>query len=413
MKRILFVDDEPQVLDGLRALLRPQRARWEMVFVGSGERALAELDGSRFDVVVSDMKMPVMDGATMLRRAEQRHPEVVRIVLSGFTEFETALRTVPMAHQFLLKPCDADVLVNVVERACALQTIIYDDVVRKVAEPLAEKLAPPRLYLELTKVLADDDAGVDQIARVVAADPGVAEAVLRLVNSAFIGLGREIASVDQAIAYLGTNMLKNMVLAVQVFTGRPSASESLWIHRAQRHALLVGTIARRISADDKRTSEDAFIAGVLHDIGKLMLSAGNEPAWTAMTTRSRAEGRPLHEIEHEQMGVTHAELGGYLLGRWGLPYPVIEATANHHAPWRAQRRPGLDALTAVYIANVLAHERERASGADDEPFAPLAEDDLKTQRVHEFLPAWREVASQCVGVSRFAQWMEGPDRRAA
>ena len=219
MKKILFVDDERNVLDGLRALLRPQRSRWDMTFVDSGERALAELAASPYDVIVSDMKMPVMDGPTLLRRIAVEHPGVVRIVLSGFSEFESALRTVPVAHHFLVKPCHDELLVNVVERAWALQSQLAAPAVRAAVGSPDRLPRPPHTYLALTEVLTKEAAGVAEVANVVGRDPAIAAKVLQLVNSAFLGLGREIESIEQATAYLGTNMLKNIVLTAQVFGG--------------------------------------------------------------------------------------------------------------------------------------------------------------------------------------------------
>src|SRR5215469_9947183 len=117
MTRILFVDDEPKVLDGLRRLLRPQRLQWDMSFIEGGEAALALLDQSPFDVIVSDLKMPGMDGTALLERAREHHPQVVRIVLSEYADLEAAFRAAQVAHQLLLKPCDAEMLRVAIDRA--------------------------------------------------------------------------------------------------------------------------------------------------------------------------------------------------------------------------------------------------------------------------------------------------------
>jgi putative nucleotidyltransferase with HDIG domain len=334
-------------------------------------------------------------------------------VLSGFTEFETALRTVPMAHHFLVKPCDSEVLVDVIDRACHLQKLMRDERLRALAEPLVGSVTLPQAYLDLIRVLAEDEAGLEQIAAVAGADQQVAARIMQLVNSAFLGLGREIPTLELATAYLGTNMLKNLVLAVQVFGGDGTAAHDLWMHRAQRHALLVGTIARRIAVADKRLSEDAFIAGILHDIGKRMLMGGHAQRWSAMVERARAEQRPLHEIERQELGVTHAEVGAYLLARWGLPYPVIEAVANHHDPSRIQRRPGLDAMAAVHVADLLAHEQTLAASGEDDPFAPLDESGLRSLGLADRRSEWRELAARCLGAARSAEWLGDDGRRAA
>src|SRR5713226_9458509 len=110
MRNILFVDDEPRILDGLQRTLQVQHLPWEASFALGGEAALALLETRPFDVIVADMRMPQMDGATLLTRVRQQFSHVARIVLTGYTEFDTALRAVPVAHQSLAKPCDPDML---------------------------------------------------------------------------------------------------------------------------------------------------------------------------------------------------------------------------------------------------------------------------------------------------------------
>jgi HD-like signal output (HDOD) protein len=400
MKRILFVDDERQVLDALRALLRPQRSRWEMAFVESGAQALAELERAPFDVIVADMRMPQMDGATLLTRVQERHPGVVRIVHSGYAEMEMALRAVPVAHQFLAKPCDAGVLENAVDRACNLQALIQDASVRGLVGKIRSLPVLPGVYFELTQLLVNEECSVASVARVIERDPTMVAKVLQLVNSAFIGLGRSITSVEQAIAYLGIRLLKDLTLVAHVFdTSRPVPREVL--DAIQSHSISVGSVARGLAGGNRLLGEDAFIAGVLHDIGKLILAAERPEAFARLHEHARATSRPLFAVEQEELGATHAELGGYLLGIWGLPYPVIEAVAFHHAPARVPARPGLDVFGAVYVANVLVHEARRGT-ADAESFAELDAGLVQALGVEERLPEWRQLAAQTLEEQRAA-----------
>jgi len=271
MKRILFVDYESLVLDALRALLRPRRDRWEMVFAPSAEEALARMEHERFDVVVSDMRMPGMDGAELLRRVQRDHANTVRVVLSGFAELELALRTVPVAHQFLVKPCEPDVLENVIDRACTLQSIVHAPAVERLVAGLGGLPGPPQTHLRLTAALAAGRGTDDEAADVLDEDPFVRANVLHLANSSLLGLGRDVTSVQEAVVELGPNMLKHLALAADVFGVPAPGAAALSLHRMQRHALYVGTLARTLAGGDRRLAEDAFIAGVLHDAGKLLL----------------------------------------------------------------------------------------------------------------------------------------------
>lgn len=390
MRRVLFVDDERQVLDALRALMRRKRGEWEMLFVEGGEQAIAELDRQPFDVIVSDMKMPGIDGAALLKHVQEHHARVVRIVHSGYAELEAALRAVPVAHQFITKPCDADVLENVVDRACQLQSLIHDDAVREFIGGIQTLPSLPGVYLELSRVLADERASVEDVARVVERDPSMCAKVLQLVNSAFVGLGRPMTGIEMAVSYLGMNMLKNLALVVKVFNPPAGSHASgAMLDRLSRHSLQVGSIGRQLAGSDRRLADDAFIAGVLHDVGKLILASERPADFERLTARAITESRPLFEVEREELGVTHAELGAYLLGIWGLPYPIVEAAANHHAPGRVPPRGGLDALATTYLANTIAHAQD-SGRADAFACAPIDEDYLRSVGVDQLLPDWRE-----------------------
>jgi HD-like signal output (HDOD) protein len=394
MKRILFVDDEPAVLDGLRRMLRPRREEWEMVFACGGEAALGELKTAPFDVIVSDMRMPGLDGATLLRQVQERYPNVVRIVLSGHTELEAALRAIPIAHQFLTKPCNADTLQETVERACSLRALLGDDAIRSALGDV-ESLPPvPRVYAALMRALADNDAPLSDVTRLVEQDPAICAKVLQLVNSAFLGVTRKVTSIQQAVSLLGTNMLKNLALSAEVqstFDGSRIAGFSFDAH--QGHALAVAGIARRL-LPDKRSGEDAFTAGMLHDVGKLVVAMRLPDHFRKVLATLRDEGRPMAEVEREIMAVTHAEIGAYLLGLWGLPYAIVEAVANHHVPTRIAFQRSLDVVAAVHIADKLAHE-----SVPEEPVsrAPLDLAYLETLGVANELPAWRAMAAKHTG----------------
>ncbi len=394
MKRILFVDDELGVLEALARMLYPLRAEWEMAFVPSGEAALAELERAPFDVIVSDMRMPGMDGAALLGRVEKRFPEIVRIVLSGYSEVEAALRVVPVAHQFLAKPCEAEKLREVVARSCALQALLSEELLRAAVAGIGALPSVPQVYAELTRALADENTPVADVARIVERDIALCAKLLQLVNSAFFGLPRRVTSIRSAVAYLGTNLLKNLALSLGVFRAFEGANlrAGFSLEAEQRHALLVASTARRM-LDDPRQAEDAFCAGMLHDIGRLVLAANLPEQFSRVLDAMRREGAPAPQVEAKLLGASHAEIGAYLLGIWGLPYPVVEAVAHHHRIERVEQR-SFDATGAVYVANLLAREEEGAlqtGGAAVENVDVRAY--LEGLGVAERLGEWRAVAA--------------------
>lgn len=391
-KAILFVDDEQAVLDGLRNLLRKQRTIWKMSFVTSGAAALEHLAKEPVDVVVSDMRMPQMDGATLLKEVQQRHPSVVRIVLSGFSEMEAALRTVPVAHQFLSKPCEPQHLQSVIERSCALHTLLADAELRRVIGSLKQLPSAPRTYHELTGALANPKTSAEDVACILEKDIAMSAKVLQLVNSGFFGLGRRMTSVHNAVSYLGFSMIKNIVLSAEVFSqfeGLPGVP-GFSIERLQLRSAVAAGFARKLLRD-KQAADDAFTAAMLADIGLLALAAGRPEHLKAILVRAVNEQTPLYVAEHAQGGMTHAEVGGYLLSLWGLPYSVVEAVTNHHGPRRVSCA-GFDVLAAVHVAVTLAEQA--IHGADEPPAAAIDEGFLEGLGMKDKLEGWCATMSE-------------------
>ncbi len=359
MKRILFCDDEPNVTDGLKRMLRRYRREWDMAFVNSGREALERMARDRFDVLVTDMKMPGMDGVELLERVKENHPETVRIVLSGYSELEASLRAVPVAHQFLTKPCEPDVLRSVVERALALQNLLDEDRLKKVLGGIQTLPSLPKVYHELSAALVDPEVEVEKIAALVEQDPAVSMKVLQLVNSSFFALPHPVADMKQAVAYLGMNMLRNLVLALGVFQELRSEDERVhgFLQKTQEHSMLTARIAEKLirkRSQAKNVAEFAFMAGLSHDIGRMVLALSFGEGYEEVMAFEAAGEWFVADREEEILGVSHAEVGGYLLGLWGLPYPVVEAVANHHRPSRVPAE-GYDTLAAVHCADILAH----------------------------------------------------------
>ncbi|MFW5739934.1 MAG: HDOD domain-containing protein [Myxococcota bacterium] len=393
-RRILFVDDEPHILEGLRNRLRRKRKVWEMFFANGGDEALALLGDQPVDVIVSDMRMPRMDGATLLERVQKQHPGIVRIVLSGHAELESALRVVPVAHQFLTKPCEVGLLENVVERACNLHQLINDDVVRRALGGVQSLPSLPRVYAELQSILQDEDVSAQRVAEVLKQDVGMCAKLLQMVNSAFFRLPRPIAKVEEAVMYLGFTTIKQVVLTAAVFSSASSggAPATLDIEALQRHSVLTGRLASELF-QDRKMQDEAFCAGLLHDVGKLVVATQLPERAAQVADVVRAEGTTVHAAEQTAFGVTHAEVGGYLLGLWGLPYRIVEAVANHHAIERVEQRE-FDLLSATYVANALANEQTPSALRRAKPaFDPLDLDYLERMGVSDQLESWREKAA--------------------
>ena len=366
MKRILFVDDEPQLLDGLRMRLHRLRHKWSMEFVTSGRLALESLEQRPFDVIVSDQRMPEMDGATLLQQVLARWPQTVRIVLSGYSELEQIVRLVPVAHQYISKPCDATQLENVIERCLSLQELLRRPELRQVVGRLGSLPPAPKTYAQLQVAMASDTTSISDIARFISNDTIITAKMLQMVNSGFFRLHRRISTVEQAVGYLGLSTVRNLVVSAEVFSSWPPSSQarSPRLDVLQVHASHVSGVVRSLT-EGLPIANDTLLAALLHDIGYWVLMQERSADLVEAQRIATAESIPMDHAEQRVLGASHAEVGAYLLGIWGFPMPIVEAVAHHHAPERVAQTE-FDTLAALAIAHSLTEPHD-ANAFDGEP----------------------------------------------
>jgi HD-like signal output (HDOD) protein len=354
-RRILFVDDEPNVLDGLRNLLRKQRHEWDMLFALGGQLALDELARAPVDVIVSDMRMPGMDGAELLTRVKALYPQTARIILSGHAERDAIARVLSVAHQFMGKPSDASTVRSVIERTCAFQALMQDDSIRRVVGSLERLPSLPDTYWELTRATENPDTGIADIAHIVERDPAMSLKVLQLVNSAYFGLAQKTESIAKAVTYLGVENLKGLLVAAHVFGASDAPPiEGFSMDSLREEAVLTATLARQLVREPKN-SDAAFAAGIMHDVGQLVLARDPSKRYGEVLSAARETCQPLHVIEKEALGTTHGVVGAYLLGVWGLPFVLAETVAFHDVPSEINEG-NTDVLAAVHLADALIQE---------------------------------------------------------
>lgn len=392
MKRILFVDDEPKILEGLQRMLRSQRREWDMTFAIGPKAALVELAAVPFDVVVTDMRMPGMDGAELLAEVKRLYPGTVRIILSGYSNSEAATRSTQVAHQFLSKPCSADLLKDAVQRAGAVQEAAPSDAVRALVGGTDTLPAVPVLYQKISQMLSAPEPSLLAVVGVLEQDIGISAKLLQLVNSSFFGIGRRVTTVRGAVDLLGVGVVRGLVLSTEIFrTFRiREAIDGFSADDLNRHSLEVAFLARRM-AQDRGLAEDAHSIGLLHDVGKLVLAERVPGQYGAVIRRAAEDGVPLPLVERDEFGVTHAEVGAFLLGLWNLPELIVQGVGAHHSRGVVEEalRPG----DLVRIANALAH-------AADDPRTPCgklkgdeASEVLNEPGIADRVPEWRQLLS--------------------
>jgi HD-like signal output (HDOD) protein/ActR/RegA family two-component response regulator len=383
-KRILFVDDEPKVLEGLQRMLYPLRREWRMEFVGSGNEALKRLGESEFDVLVTDVRMPEMSGIELLAEVVERHPQIIRMVLSGTVDQDLTLRSAALAHQYLVKPCDAKALREKVERAFSLRVMLDDPGLKQVISRLHSIPSIPAIYARLVQALNAPEISARDIGDIVEQDVGLTAKVLQLANSAFLGISRRITRPSDAVVYLGVDTVRALSLTASVFSGFDSRKlPGFAFEQLQDHSLKVAIVAREIAKSlgwVRSAIDDAFVGGLLHDAGKFVLAHNCPEPYSQALAAAQREAKPVRETELAVFGTTHAEVGGYLLWLWGLSDGITEAVALHHRlPTDSRHQPG--PVVAVHIADALVNRRI----AED-----LDQDYLTRTGLIGYLPQWQQ-----------------------
>lgn len=393
-RRLLFVDDESLVLQGLRRTLRPMREEWEMSFVESGEQALETLAREPYDAIITDMKMPRMDGAQLLDQVKERYPEVVRIVLSGQAGREAILRSIGPTHQYLSKPCDPQELRVRLTQAFAMRDLLHNPSVQALVSGLDSIPSLPGLYHQILEELRSEDASLEKIAKIVSNDAGMTAKILQVANSAFMGVRYDISSPTQAVTLIGTEMVRALVLSVHVFSQFEDQQEvacywtALW-----EHSVAAACLAQRIAVREKCTkalTDESFTAGLLHEIGKLVLLAQMPKEYGAILETVEEKPAALAAAERERFGCTHADLGAYLMSIWGLPHSLIYAVAYHDRPSESVERR-FSSLTIVHGADAIASS---ASGSRIVRDVELDEAYLQELGFSGHSRVWRELYAQ-------------------
>lgn len=237
--------------------------------------------------------------------------------------------------------------------------------------------SPPLIYNKLMRVLDDPRSGSNDLGNVISEDQGLAARILALVNSALFSLPWKVESISAAVRVVGTAQIRDIALATSVlsmFSEVPS--DLLDVDSFRHHSLACGVGARVLAGHrGEDNPERFFVAGLLHDIGKLLIVINAPDQARAALEKTRETGKPLREFERDLVGCPHDQVGGTLLEKWSFPDALAEAVRYHHQPIRASRFP-IEAA-AVHVADVIAHGM--AWGRSGQPIVPPFDGDAWSQ----------------------------------
>jgi HD-like signal output (HDOD) protein/CheY-like chemotaxis protein len=359
MKHVLCVGEEQPLWRELRNPSSAFSKEWKAEFAQTGPEALARAEAGSFDAVVADVQLFDMSGVDLLDEIMQRQPKAFRIVLSEHGDLESTVRCIGKAHHHLLKPCEVSMLVSALNQGLTPCSWMPGPSVQKLVGKMRWVPSPPNLYFRIAMEMESPAASVETIGQIIAEDPPITAKVLQLANSAVFGLQLQVTQPAEAVAYLGLEATRTLVLLAHTFSefeGLPRVGfsvDELWFH-----SVLVGQFARQIALVEQQEpdpGEQAYAAGLLHDLGKILFAANLPKPFGEAVTAARQEQTSLHAVEKRILGANHAEIGACLLAIWGLPPDLVEAVALHHEPSAAAHKV-FGPLTAVHAADVFSHQ---------------------------------------------------------
>ncbi len=433
MRKILFVDNNSDSTQKFKKTLGSISREWEIETVVNGNEALNLMSKSPFDAVVSDIMIQGMGGVEFLDTVNDRYPETVRIIHSAFTEPEMVLKSKNTVHQFLMKPCSAETMKNTIERTCILRDLLRGEALKKIIAGIRTLPSLPVLYNQIVAEMQSSEPSLRKVGYLISQDVSMSAKTLQLVNSALFGLSQKIADPQQAVVYVGIETLKALVLSFHVFSSFEEEAESCGfsLSKMWRHSLMTSRLAKniaRVENADRKVMEKAMISGMLHDLGKLILF--KVPGkYKEVMSLIETTGCSSAEAEYAVMDTSHAELGAYLLGLWGLPGNIVETVAFHHNPSKLidnmfvlQNEPskevlyitkpedvdsssqsvekyssGFSTLTAVHIANALTMQGDCSSETTSFPYVDMSY--LKRLGLTDKLPEWIELYKDTMRLS--------------
>jgi len=310
--RIVFVDDELSILQGMRRMLRGHRDKWDMSFFDSGEAAIQHFSNVRVDAIVSDMRMPGMSGAELLNWVKKEHPDVVRIALSGYSDSQMTIESLGATHQFISKPAEPGQIESALTRTLKLRNALSDKAVLEVITGMGGIPSLPDTYHELMGLIAKDDFGIDEVGAIIEKDMALSASLLKIVNSAFFGFYGHVESPSQAVSMLGIQTVKNLAVSEQVFSHFKSTDiDSNQLTQLNDYSQKIAGLASRFARSvnmDKRGIDHCQIAGLLCHLGDFVCAT------------------LLYQHEIVKSGQLSPQvIAGHILSLWGLPDSVVEA----------------------------------------------------------------------------------------
>ncbi len=357
-KKILFVDDEPNVLRSFKRILRNLQHEWDMFFVVSGKDAISLMEKQPFDVILTELVTADMPSGQLLKVISEKYPATARIILSGCTDQEIILNSLKYSHQFLSKPSNEKSIKTAITKACVICNLLNDINLKKIVSGIVSLPSLPSLYHKINNEILSDKSSIQKIGNIISKDLGMSAKILQIINSAYFGLPQKISTIQDAVMFLGLDTLHALVISSDLFSKMDTTLfPTSFFEAMQNHSIGTGIFAKKIAEFEnceKKICNDAFLAGVLHDIGRLVLISNWPKKYKEILEKAEKDKLPVIDVEKKNMETTHSDIGAYLMSLWGMNSSIVEAIGFHHYPDKITTNQ-FSILSAVHIANIFDH----------------------------------------------------------
>lgn len=326
--RIMFIDDESNVLSGLRRMLRGQRGVWDMLFANSGPEGLALMSEAPVDVLVCDMRMPGMDGVQVLAKVRDKYPTTARIILTGQTDRESVIAALGLTQRFLLKPCRPDDLIAAIEQVIEVRQAVTEAQLQAFLGSVHSLPRPPAIFDQIVEMASRPTCEIADLVKVIEHDIATATEVLKLVNSGVFCIPRPVDNLTGAVVLLGIDAVQALALASSALRSHSPTPEGFDLDELARRSLATAVICRRIATAegaDRNAVSAAFLAGLLHNVGLLVQISANPSGWEQIRKQSPTDIWSQTEAEVAAFGCSATQASAYLLGLWGFADPIVHA----------------------------------------------------------------------------------------
>lgn len=398
LKRILFVDDNLMVLDIYRKVFSRKGEEWQCFYANDAISAIDILDFSAIDIIITDLDMPMYNGAQLLNLVREKHPGVTRIIFSGSRSVKQNMTTVNCAHRFVAKPNTIGDIERMIERIYYLNRQLVDARTRAVINGIDRIPALPSVYLELLEEFSASDFSLKRVGELISSDIGLTIEILKMVNSAYFGLNQPVSSAQQAVNLLGGDIVKGLILTAHISRSFTKEEQAFSVESWENHSLLCGIFCQAIAKFENKSQQDqetAFVSGILHDVGRIILATSFPEKYRKVLTIAESTHQYLQDVEKDVLKATHSAVGAYLLGLWGLPDQIVELVGVHHNP-SAYIGEDKSMALILHAADILTYELVPEFNPGG---LPLPEKKAFSGEMTDKVNQWRDHCAK-VGVAR-------------